>query len=228
VKARERNEIDRNLAEIAIQLPRKAQATSHATHGSTDKMVKISIGGSCQFQSPETNVIEGFIVQEETLISIFNKLVERQDGIVGLHNRVRNFWRWNDAESFHNPVGVLLAHLAYEKGAHACAGATAKRVAELKTLKTTQQKFLKVLEIVSEAIPADLSIENSKKVSQTLYKIALKNTSDLKLKISKFAFVKAVEDQIQKLSNEKIRSLACEYFNFAKKYSEKQQKVRLM
>jgi len=42
VEARERDEVDCQLAQIGVELTRESQATSHATHGRWDKMVQIT------------------------------------------------------------------------------------------------------------------------------------------------------------------------------------------
>lgn len=54
-------------------------------------MIQVSISRRSQLQSSETDVIESFIVNAEGLIRIFHQLVDRQSGIVGLHNCIRYF-----------------------------------------------------------------------------------------------------------------------------------------
>merc|ERR1740129_2552489 len=70
MEAREWNEVDSNLPEIAIELSGKAQARGHTTHGCTHEMIQIAVSGCCQLQCPETDVIQCLIVQQKTLIGI--------------------------------------------------------------------------------------------------------------------------------------------------------------
>merc|ERR1712187_312301 len=76
VKTRERNEIDRNFTEVAIQLPWEAQASRHAAHGCTDKVIQITVCRSGQFQGTKADVIQGLVVKEEALVSILDQLME--------------------------------------------------------------------------------------------------------------------------------------------------------
>merc|ERR1711865_793403 len=136
VKARERDQIYSDFAEITIQLPREAEAASHATHGSTDKMVQVTVGGCRQLQSAKADIIQCFVIQKETLVGILHPMMEREHGIVGLHNGIRHFRAWNDTEGLHDAVWVLLTHLGDEESSHACTCATSKRVTQLEALQT--------------------------------------------------------------------------------------------
>ena len=51
-------------------------------------MVQITIGRSGEFQGTETDVIKSLIVNAESLISVFHKLVNGEGGIIGFHNSV--------------------------------------------------------------------------------------------------------------------------------------------
>merc|ERR1719440_875027 len=84
----ERNQVHCNLAEVTVQLPRKPEAASNATHRSTHEVVEISICRRGQLQCAEANVIKRFIVEQEALVSILNKLVKRKHGVVWLDNGV--------------------------------------------------------------------------------------------------------------------------------------------
>merc|ERR1719199_876879 len=96
---------------------------------------KVSISGCCQLQGAKADVIEGLVVQEKALISIFNQLMERQHCVVGLHHCVGDFRRWDHREGLHDSVRVLLTDLGYKKCAHAGTRASTKGVAQLETLK---------------------------------------------------------------------------------------------
>lgn len=127
--------VDCQFAEIGIQLTRESKAGGHSTHGCRDKVVKIAVGGGGELQCAEADIVERFVVNAVGLIGVFYKLVNGEGGVVGLYNSVRNFRGWNDAESVHDPVGVLLTDLGDEKRTHARAGTATKGVSELEALK---------------------------------------------------------------------------------------------
>ena len=51
-------------------------------------MVQIAIGWGCEFQGTETDVIKGLIVDAESLVSVFHKLVNGEGGIIGFYDGV--------------------------------------------------------------------------------------------------------------------------------------------
>ena len=53
-------------------------------------MVEIPIGRRGQLECPEADVIERFVVNAEGFISVLHQLMNRQGGIIWLHNSVRN------------------------------------------------------------------------------------------------------------------------------------------
>merc|ERR1719345_330810 len=135
MQAREWDEVDSDLAEVAIQLAREAEAASHATHCGADKMVEVTISRCGQLQSAEANIVEGFVVEKEALICVLDELMEREHSVVWLHNSVGHFWGWDNGERLHDTVRVLLTNLGDKKSAHACASATSEGVAKLEALK---------------------------------------------------------------------------------------------
>ena len=55
-------------------------------------MVKITICWSSEFESSETDIVEGLVVNNHTLVSVLNQLMYGQSGVVGLNNCVRDLW----------------------------------------------------------------------------------------------------------------------------------------
>merc|ERR1712151_537570 len=58
VEPREGYEINRDFAQIAIELPREAQTRGNTTHGCTHQMIQITIGGCRKFQCAKADVIQ--------------------------------------------------------------------------------------------------------------------------------------------------------------------------
>ena len=53
-------------------------------------MVEISICGSCEFQSAETDIVKGLVIDTVSLIGVLNKLMDRKGCVVGLDNGIRD------------------------------------------------------------------------------------------------------------------------------------------
>ena len=81
----EHTHVDSELAEIRVQLTREAQAGSDTRHDEGHKVVEVSVSRGRKLEGPEANVVEGLIVDTESLIRVFHELVNRQGGIVGLY-----------------------------------------------------------------------------------------------------------------------------------------------
>ena len=68
-----------------IEIP---QAGCDPRHGQGDEVVEVSVGGGGQLQRAEANVIQGFVVDAESLVSVLDKLVDGQGGVVWFHHCV--------------------------------------------------------------------------------------------------------------------------------------------
>merc|ERR1719240_1208142 len=119
----------------SVQLAWEAEAASHTTHCSTDKVVEVTISRRCQLQCAEADVVQGLIVQKEALVCILDKLVEGKDCVVGFYHCVGDFGRRNHRERLHNAVWILLTDLGDEKSSHASTSATTEGVAQLESLQ---------------------------------------------------------------------------------------------
>ena len=53
-------------------------------------MVEISICGSCEFESAETDIVKGLVIDTVSLIGVLNKLMDRKGCVVGLDNGIRD------------------------------------------------------------------------------------------------------------------------------------------
>ena len=56
-------------------------------------MIKITIGGGGELKGSEADIIEGFVVNDHALIGVFNQLMDREGGVVGLNDCVRDLGR---------------------------------------------------------------------------------------------------------------------------------------
>ena len=98
-------------------------------------MVEISIGGVGEFESAVADVVQGLVVDAEGLIGVLDELMDRESGVVGLDHSVRHLGRGHHRERRHDAVGILLADLRDQQGAHSRSGSTTQRVSQLEALK---------------------------------------------------------------------------------------------
>jgi len=90
MQPRERDQVHSNLPKVAVQLAWEAKACCDSAHCGTHEMVEVPVGRRGKLQRPEANVIQGLIIEKHALVSILDKLVERENGVVRLHHCVRH------------------------------------------------------------------------------------------------------------------------------------------
>ena len=128
VQAREGDHVDGELAEVAVELAREAQAAGGGRHDGGDEVVQVAEGGRGQLEGAEADVVERLVVDEERLVGVLDKLMHGEDAVVRLDDGVGHLGRREDGVGAHHAVGVLLADLGDQEGAHAGAGAAAEGV----------------------------------------------------------------------------------------------------
>lgn len=76
-----------------------------------EKRAKKLTARSGEFECSEANIIERLVVKNHTLVRILYKLMNRQSGVVRLHDSVRDLGRWEDGEGHQHPIGVFFSDL---------------------------------------------------------------------------------------------------------------------
>ena len=128
VEAREGDHVDGQLAQVAVELAREAEAAGGGRHDGGDQVVEVTEGRGGQLEGAEADVVQGLVVEEERLVRVLDQLVDREHAVVRLDDGVRHLGRREDRVGAHHAVGVLLADLGDQEGAHAGAGAATERV----------------------------------------------------------------------------------------------------
>jgi hypothetical protein len=105
-------------------------------------MVEVSEGRGGELEGPEADVIEGLIVKDEGLIRVLDELMDREGGIVGLDDSIRDLGGGDDGEGAHHAVGVLLADLGDKEGSHSRSSASSEGVGDLESLETVTRLSL--------------------------------------------------------------------------------------
>ena len=72
----ERNKVDSEFSEIGVKLTWESNGASNTRHSNRDEMVEITIGGSGKLKSSETDIVEGFVINDLDFISILDKLMD--------------------------------------------------------------------------------------------------------------------------------------------------------
>ena len=81
---RPRTHVDRELTEIRVELTRDTQASRDAGHDDGDEVVEVTVRGGGELQCPEADVVEGLVINAESLVRVLDELVDGERGVVGL------------------------------------------------------------------------------------------------------------------------------------------------
>ena len=135
VETRERDHVHGDLAQVAVELTREAEAAGHAGHGGGHQVVQVTVGRGGQLQGAEADVVQGLVVEDHDLVGVLDQLVDGERGVVRLDDGVGHLGGREDREGHHDAVGVLLADLGDQEGAHTRAGAATERVGDLEALE---------------------------------------------------------------------------------------------
>jgi len=98
-------------------------------------VVKITVGWGGELEGSEADIVEGLVVNAHNLIGVFDELMDREGGVVGLNDGIRHLGGWHDGEGAHDSVGVLFSDLGDEESSHAGSGTTTEGVGDLEALE---------------------------------------------------------------------------------------------
>jgi hypothetical protein len=98
-------------------------------------VIQVSVGGGGELQGSEADIIQGLVINTESLVTVFNKLMDREGSIVRLDNGIGYLWRGHDRESAHHSVWVLFTDLGDQKRSHSGSSSSTKRVGDLESLE---------------------------------------------------------------------------------------------
>ena len=147
VQTGERDHVDGKFSEIRVELTGETETGGDARHDCRDKVVKVSVGGSIEFKSTNADIVQGFIVDTESLIRVLDELlhvnlvfkgdyVDGEGGVIRLDDSIGDLWRRNDGKCSHHSIGVFFADLADQESTHTGTGTSTERVRYLETLET--------------------------------------------------------------------------------------------
>ena len=130
-------------SEIRTQLTGETKASGDSRHDGRHQVVKITVGGGGELKGTEADVVQGLVINAESLVRVLDKLMNREGGVVGLDNGVRNLGRRHNGESAHHTVGVFLTDLGDQKSSHSGTSTTTEGVSNLETYKMETKKVRK-------------------------------------------------------------------------------------
>ena len=93
-----RDQVGLELRQIHVQSTVETEGGSNRRDDLTDQTVKVCVGWSLNVQVTTADIVDGFIVDHEGAVGMFQSRVRGEDGIVWLNNSSRDLRCWVDGE----------------------------------------------------------------------------------------------------------------------------------
>lgn len=144
--------MDPNLT-YRVQGTGESQRGGDTAHDDGNQVVQVTECRLVDLQGLHADVVQGFVVDTESLVRVFDKLVDGERSVVRLNDGVgdlsiasvlipptdsarTNLGGRNDGESAHHSIGELLSDLGDQERTHTGTGTTTEGVGDLETLQT--------------------------------------------------------------------------------------------
>ena len=59
-------------------------------------MVKITVGGGGELEGSEADIVKGFVINAHNFIGVFDELMDREGGVVGLDDGIGDLGGWHN------------------------------------------------------------------------------------------------------------------------------------
>ena len=118
MKSWEWDQVNGELSEIGVELTWESDGAGDTGHGDGDEMVQITVGWGGELKSSEADIVEGFVINNLNFISIFYELMDGKSSVIWFNNGIRDLWRWENGESFHNSVRIFFSDFRDKECTH--------------------------------------------------------------------------------------------------------------
>jgi hypothetical protein len=86
------DQVNSEFSKIGVKLTWESEAAGNTGEGSRDQVVKITIGWGGELKGSEADIIKSFVINAHNLIGVFDKLMDREGGVVWFNDGIRYLW----------------------------------------------------------------------------------------------------------------------------------------
>lgn len=135
VDTRIRHQVSLELVDVDVERALEAQRGSQGGHDLSDQSVQVGVRGAGDVQRALADVVDGFVVEHEGAVSVFQEGVSGQDGVVGLNDGSAHLRRGVDAEIELGLLAKVDGESLQQQRGKSGAGTTTNGVHHEKTLE---------------------------------------------------------------------------------------------
>jgi len=130
------DQVGLELGDIDIQGTIESEGGSQRGDNLSNESVEVGVGWSLNIKSSSADIIDSFVVKHDSDISVLEKRVSGEDGVVWLNNSGRDLWRWVDGETEFGFLTVINRESLEEEGTETGSSTTTDGVENEETLET--------------------------------------------------------------------------------------------
>jgi len=131
------DQVGLELSDINVKGTIESEGGSKRGDNLSDESVEVSVSWSLNIKGSSADIVDGFIVKHDSNISVLEKRVSGEDGVVWFNNSGRDLWGWIDGETEFGFLTVIDRESLKEEGTETGSSTTTDGVENEETLKTS-------------------------------------------------------------------------------------------
>jgi len=137
VDTRIRHQVSLEFSDIDVQGTIESQRGSQGRDDLGDQSVQVGVSGSFNIQLSSADIIDGFVIEDNGDISVFQQGVSGQDRVVGFNNGSGDLGGRIDGETQFGLLAVIDGESFQQEGSQSGTGTTTDGVEDHETLETS-------------------------------------------------------------------------------------------
>ena len=93
------DQVSLELSDIDVECTIESEGGSQGRDNLGNKSVKIGVGWSLDIEVSSADIINGFVIDHDSNISVLEEGVSSKDGVVWFNNGSGDLWGWVDGET---------------------------------------------------------------------------------------------------------------------------------
>merc|ERR1712087_442571 len=130
------HQVSLEFSDIDVQSTVESQRGGKGRDGLGDQSVQVGVGWSLDIELSSADIVDGFVVEHNSNVSVLQEGVGRQNGVVWLNDSGGDLRRWVDGETELGLLSVIDGKSLEEEGTETGTAATTDSLEDQETLET--------------------------------------------------------------------------------------------
>jgi hypothetical protein len=131
------DQVGLEFSDIDVKGTIESEGSSERGDNLSDKSVQVGVGWSLDIEVSSADIINGFVIDHDSNIGVFEERVGGEDGVVWFNNGCGDLWGWIDGETELGFLTVIDGKSFEEEGTKTRSGTTTDGVEDDETLETS-------------------------------------------------------------------------------------------